>query len=104
MGYSDMGALGKDDDFQARVAACVCEQAQTPGHDDIVAQRALQSPAFAVSMFMPFVSTAPGFGDAYASGGQAAVTDGMLLSAVQAKWGDVVNVWAAPAPTPEAAA
>lgn len=93
MAYSDMAALAVDPDFIARLSQCVCEQAQTPGHDDATGQAALRSPAMASTMFMPFISTAPGFGDAYATGGQESITDGMVLAAVQAKWQDVGGVW-----------
>jgi len=38
----------------------------------------------------------PGFDTAYAGGGQGAITDGMLLSAIQANWAHVEAVYVPP--------
>ena len=42
---------------------------------------------------MPFISSAPGFGDQYAQGGQEAIEDSELLSATQAAWPKVADLY-----------
>lgn len=91
MTYTEMADLAVDVEFTARLGAAVTEQAKT--HDDYVSEQALRSPAQGSSMFMPFVASEPGFASAYGSGGQAAISDGMILSAVQANWNAVLGVW-----------
>jgi len=99
MSYAEMSGLAKDQEFAGRLASAVCEQAKGR-KTKYVAQAALRSPETGASMFMPFVSTEPGFSDAYGEGGQAAITDGQILSAVQANWDRVATVWT-PIGTPE---
>lgn len=93
MSYENMSDLANDQEFAARLASAVCEQAKTR-ETEYVAQAGLRSPTSGAQMFMPFVSTEPGFADAYADGGQEAITDGQILSAVQANWNAVAVVWA----------
>jgi hypothetical protein len=100
--YADEAALAVDEAFTGRLAAALCSEAQVingsdPGGDQL-SVTILRNPSHGTAMFLPFVSTAPGFGDAYAAGGQEAVTDGMLLSAVQATWSAVSAVNTPPNP------
>jgi len=91
MGYQDQQALSADGAFQGRVWACITTEAvaKDPGSDPL-AEFILPDPWRAVALFMPFLSTAPGFGDKYATGGQASITDGEILAATQASWPRVV--------------
>jgi hypothetical protein len=91
MSYEEISDLARDQDFAARLAAAVTEQAKT--HDDYISGATLRSPEQGVTMFMPFVSTEPGFAAAYGSGGQEAISDGMILSGVQANWDRVNTTW-----------
>jgi hypothetical protein len=97
MTYQQIADLGKDEAFLERLAAAVTEQAKS--HSDYAAESSLRSPSQGATMFMPFVSTEPGFAAAYGEGGQEAITDGMMLSAIQANW-DAVNTLWAPISTP----
>lgn len=100
MSYADEAALALDDEFSGRLSACLCGEAKTKP-DDPIANTILRYPPNGVSMFMPFISTAPGFGDAYGAGqDQSAIDDGMLLSAVQASWQAVVTANTPPTPQP----
>lgn len=91
MSYQDQQQLGADGAFQGRVWACITTEAvaKDPGADPL-ADYILPDPWRSVPLFMPFLATAPGFGDAYATGGQESITDGMLLAATQASWPRVV--------------
>lgn len=87
MSYADSAALSRDADFADRAQACLNTEAQGKPDGDVLAPVILRSASgYGASLFMPFLSTAPGFADAYAAGGQAAIDDSMLLSAVQANW------------------
>jgi hypothetical protein len=97
MSYADEAALAQDQQFQARLTSALVEEAK-PKADDYVAQTVLRAPTTGLTMFMPFISTAPGFGVAYGEGGQIAITDGMILSAVQGSWSAVSAL--NPGPTP----
>ena len=91
MGYSDTAALANDAEFSARLVACVTTEAiGKPG--DPLADRVLANAAYIPGAFLPMVASAPGFDAKYATGGQEAVTDGDLLSAVQASWARVSEV------------
>lgn len=101
MSYRDMSALATDKEFTGRLSSAVCEQAKLKNvADDYVSQAVLRSPEQGAMMFMPFVSTAPGFDDAYAGGGQEAITDNQILAAVQANWDDVAAAWTPRPPIP----
>lgn len=87
MSYQGQAELAADADFGRRVSACVAEQAKTKS--DPLATWSLQQPfGFASTRFLPFIVTEPGFGPP----GEA-ITDGQLLSAVQAVWDDVNAAW-----------
>lgn len=84
MTYAQTAALAADQDFTHRLAACLTTEA-APKSDEL-SDTILRSPLYGAQLFMPMVSSAPGFADAYAGGGQEAIDDAMILSAVQASW------------------
>ena len=90
MTYSAISDLSKDPDFNARLRACLSSEA-APKTDDL-SNQILRSPDFGVQLFMPLVSAAPGFADAYTAGNQGSIDDGMMLSAVQASWDRVAGL------------
>jgi len=85
MSYSDISALGRDPEFVKRLSAGLSVEAM-PKTDDPLADLILRGPDYTASMFMPLIAAAPGVGEKYATGGQEAVTDGDLLSAIQTAW------------------
>lgn len=91
MTYQAQAELSVDPDFGARVGAAVVNESRGQVADPVAAV-VLAYPAQGVQWFMPFISSAPGFADLYTAGGQAGITDGDLLSAVQASWADVATV------------
>jgi hypothetical protein len=90
MAYTDIANLAGSSDYTSRLIACCTEQAgifvndQRPEYVDL-AREVITNPGAAL-WFTWIVASSPGFGDAYADGGQEAIDDGMLLSAVQANW------------------
>lgn len=96
MTYASEAALANDPAFADRLKACLCKEAQVKlgaDPDDPLSQTILRTPETGTEWFMPFISTAPGFGEAYElAGSQYDVTDGMLLSAVQANWDTVAEL------------
>jgi len=80
MAYSDVALLSQDYDFMQRVNACVAAETQ-------------DNPTAWTQTHIWVVSSAPGFGDAYASAlassverpgnDPAVISDGQILSAVQ---------------------
>jgi len=79
MAYADSAALASDPEFIGRVNACVTTEAapkQTP-----FAEQIMTSWGWGGTVFMPFLVASPGFDK---PGDQ--ITDGDLLSAVQANW------------------
>lgn len=86
MSYSDQQNLSVDPEFVDRLWAATATEAQAKPADDPPARYVLANPYKGADLFMPYVATAPGFGDLYAAGGQEAITDGDILSAVQAAW------------------
>jgi hypothetical protein len=95
MSYEAIADLAKDQDFISRLSACLCEES-APKTDDL-STTILRNPSYGAQLFMPLVSAAPGFAVAYEETGQKAITDAMLLSAVQADW-DRVSTLLAPPP------
>jgi hypothetical protein len=89
MTYQDQQALSVDQDFINRTWAALSEQAQLQPAADPVAIAVLKNPFVGVGMFMPFLATAPTFGDQFAAGGSAEIDDLELLSAIQAAWAKV---------------
>jgi hypothetical protein len=99
MTYEDTAALAADPDYGRRLAACVVTESLGKPGDQLADDVIRNGPGFAVNVFGPTVASAPGFGDKYAAGGAAGVTDPDLLSAVQASWERLAAVYA-PAATP----
>lgn len=91
MSYESQASLASDGDFNRRLSSALTTEGRSKVTDP-VAKLIMNSPMQGVAVFMPFVSSAPGFADKYASGGQVSITDGDLLSAVQASWADVGTV------------
>jgi hypothetical protein len=94
MTFADTAALAADPDYRTRLAACVTTEALGKPDDPLADDVLRNGPGFATAVFGPTVASAPGFGDKYAGGGSAAVTDGDLLSAVQASWVRLSGVYA----------
>ena len=86
MSYESTAALAADQTYLDRLGFCVLGEAVAKPSDPFVDQIMTNGPAYAASVFGSLVATAPGFGDKYEQGGQALITDGDLLSAVQASW------------------
>lgn len=90
MAYKDIGGLAGDPGYLSRLSACCTEQAgifindARPEYKDLA--EAVIENVLATTWFAWIVASQPGFGDAYASGGSESITDGQLLSAVQAVW------------------
>ena len=95
MSYQDEANLAKDPLFTERLAAGLAGEAKSKGTVDLPAL-ILRNPAEGARVFMPLVSTAPGFGAQYAQDGQAGISDGMLLSAIQAYWDKVSDIYFPP--------
>lgn len=90
MAYHDVASLVTDSDFTNRITACCTEQAAVFVNDQrpeyvALAQDVIADAGNAAWFYWP-VASAPGFADAFVSGGSAAITDPMLLAAVQALW------------------
>lgn len=92
MTFADTAALAADDDYRNRLAACVFTESLGKPGDAFADQIIRQGPTWAASYFGPTVASSPGFGDKYATGGAAAITDADLLSAVQATWDRIAAV------------
>lgn len=85
MSYADRAALVTDPEFIGRLNACVTNEAMPLAQaGDPFGQRLMTSWGWGGTIFMPWVSSAPGFDVP-----QDQITDGMLLSAVQAAWATV---------------
>lgn len=91
MTYEAQAALGTDPQFSARLAAGLTTEGRSKVSDPL-AKLIMNSPIQGSAVFMPFISSAPGFADKYLAGGQESITDGDLLSAIQAEWDDVAIV------------
>lgn len=91
MTYQAQHDLAQDPDFNGRVQAAVVSESRGKISDPLAAM-VMNSPGLGVMAFMPFIATAPGLADKYSTGTQTAVTDGDILSAVQAVWLDVATV------------
>jgi hypothetical protein len=100
LSYLDQANLAADEDFGRRLAAAVAQEAKPKPDDDNFANSILRNPAEGGRMFMPFIVAEPGFDTAFANGGQLAILDGMILSALQANWSHVEAVYFPPAVTP----
>ncbi len=92
MSYQDVYNLGTDPQFHNRLSAALTTEAVAKT-DDALADQVLRNPDATALWFMPFISSAPGFAEAYATGGQESITDGQMLSAVQAAWPKVADLY-----------
>ena len=86
MSYASAAGLSADPEYLDRVAFCALSEATGKPSDPFTDQLMVNGPHYAAQVFGPSIATAPGFADKYAAGGQQAITDGDLLSAVQASW------------------
>jgi hypothetical protein len=92
MTYLDQANLADDTVFRRRLsAALVSESVLKSG--DFVADSVLRSPTNGANMFMPLIAAAPGFGGAYAAGGQESINDNQILAAMQANWARVTALY-----------
>lgn len=98
MTYQDIYDLGVDTAFRARLTAALTTESAAKT-DDPLGDQIMRNPDGTAVWFMPFIQSAPGFGDKYATSGQGAITDGELLAATQAAWPKVADLYA-PAPAP----
>ena len=101
MTYQDQANLANDGQFVQRLLACTVEQASVFTNDGrpemaSLADRVLTDPGACLAWFVWPVTVLPGFGDAFATDGEAGVTDGMILSGVQGVWPTVAEIHPAP--------
>lgn len=92
MTFRDTANLARDQVFQERLSAALTTESMGKP-DDALADAILKDPAEGSAMFMPLISSAPGFGDKFAAGGQDSITDGDMLAAIQANWQRVVDLY-----------
>lgn len=95
MSYQDEANLAKDPQFAERLGAGLASEAKDKGTDDLPAL-ILRNPAEGARVFMPLIASSPGFGAQYAQDGQAGISDGMLLSSIQANWQRVSDIYFPP--------
>ena len=91
MSYAIQSMLNSDQTFMARIQAAITTEARGKVDADPLASAIMASPPRGASMFMPWISSAPGFADKYQSEGQTGITDGDILAAVQAEWSGVAT-------------
>lgn len=91
MTYQDQAALAIDPIFAQRLQSALTTEGRVNVADPL-SKLVMNSAAHGQAVFMPFISSAPTFADKYATGGQESITDGDILSAVQASWADVTTV------------
>lgn len=92
MAYQDVYDLGIDPNFRQRLNAALTTESAAKT-DDPLADQAMRNSEATVNWFMPFITAAPGFADQYGTGGQEAIDDGELLSATQAAWPRVTDLY-----------
>jgi hypothetical protein len=91
MSYASQAALGRDAEFSARTTSALTTEGRAKITDPLGA-KIMNSPQWGATVFMPFLSSAPGFADKFEAGGSASIQDLEILSAVQASWADVATV------------
>jgi hypothetical protein len=99
MTYIDNAHLSQDAEFVYRLGSALGIEALARS-DELADTILIQPSTTSAFLFMPAVSSSPGFGDLFSSGGQGAITDGDILSAVQANWVRIATATAAAAPPP----
>ena len=93
MSYADAVPMMNDEDLAGRIGACVLEQAALKDPTaDALAKYAMAQPASVADQFMAYFGADQALVGEYTSGGEAGVTDGAILSKVQAVWDDVAEV------------
>ena len=102
MTYQDQYDLSQDTSFQHRLSAGLASEAKGRDTTTGLPAMVLRNPTQGSQIFMPFISTEPGYDAAYAEGGQESITDPMLLSGIQANWDAVETIYFAPADPPAA--
>lgn len=97
MSYQDEANLSKDPTFQARLAAGLASEAKGKGTSGADLEALiLRNPSEGQRIFMPVIASSPGFGAQYALDGQEGISDGMMLSAMQANWQIVNDIYFPP--------
>jgi hypothetical protein len=81
MAYADRAALITDPMFMGRLNACIANEAMGKPIPDPFADQILRAWSYGGQVFGPLIISLPGFDVP-----EADVTDGMLLSGVQATW------------------
>jgi hypothetical protein len=93
LAYIDVEAMLADDVLTGRIQGCVLEQARIKDvHADALAAYALAQPEQAATHFSYFFGGDQALAGAHAEGGEAAITDGAILSKVQFEWSNVEYV------------
>jgi hypothetical protein len=90
--YQNVADLQADPQFLQRLGAALTTES-LGRVDDPLADACLRNPAVGATMFVPLVAAAPTFGEQYGTGGQEAIDDSELLSAVQASWTRVADLY-----------
>ena len=99
MSYQDVSSLTADVAFNARLSAALTTEAL--GKTDALSDQLLENQPYWGSMiFGPAVAASPGLGEAYATGGQEAITDGTILAAIQAQWDRIATLHPEETPVP----
>ncbi len=91
MSYLDQANLASDGEFNRRLGAALSNEARAKTTEEL-GRLVMNSPPQGVAAFMPFIASAPTFGDKFANGGSSSITDGDMLSAIQANWDLVAAV------------
>jgi hypothetical protein len=81
MAYADRANLITDQTFMGRLNAAIANEAMTKPAPDAFADQILRAWGYGGQVFGPLVISLPGFDVP-----EASVTDGMILSGVQATW------------------
>jgi len=93
MAYIDVAPMLDDKVFTGRIQGCVLEQSRLKDvTDDTLAAYSLAQPDSATVQFSYFFGGDQAIVGDYASGGQAGITDGAILSKVQYEWENVKYV------------
>jgi hypothetical protein len=93
MSYADAVPMMKDETLAGRIGACVLEQASLKDPEaDPLAKYAMAQPPSVTDQFMSYFGADQALVGDYTSGGEAGITDGAILSKVQAVWDDVTVV------------
>jgi hypothetical protein len=107
MSYAATAELIADETFIARVEVCGMEQAKVTVTDSTADGRDVSLAIEIIAnidnagRLVPIVATEPSFSELFETGGQAAISDGMILSAVQQNWHTAALPFVpSPPPTP----